>query len=234
MNNYIGIDISINSSAVFIISNKGETILSFTSKKDNNIYIKELNRCGVKITTQNKQKSDNYSDNEILKLRNYIELSETIINEIIYSIDINEKTYCQIEGYSFSKNTSSILDIVSLSTLIRRNLYKCISNIQISIISPNSLKLETCKLVYKPIDIGKKKSKLKYVNNQGISGGSFKKPQMFRAMIEGEIQSPIFKMLNDYKHLMERDKIPNPIEDIIDSIFACKILKKVIETHDNR
>jgi hypothetical protein len=229
MNNYIGIDISINSSAIFIVSNKGETILSFTNKKDNNIYIKELDRCGVKISTQNRQKSEDYSENEILKLESYIELSENIIDGILNYIDIDEKTYCQIEGYSFSKNTSSILDIVSLSSLIRRNLYKEIKNIDITIISPSSLKLETCKLVYKPVDIGKKKPKLKYVNNEGISGGSFKKPQMFRAMIEGDIKSPISKMLNEYRHLMERDKIPNPIEDIIDSIFACIIKKSEIE-----
>jgi len=229
MNNYIGIDISINSTAIFIISNKGETILSFTNKKDNNIYIKELDRCGVKISTQNRQKSEDYSENEILKLKSYIELSENIISEILNYIDIDEKTYCQIEGYSFSKNTSSILDIVSLSTLIRRSLYIEVKSIDITIISPSSLKLETCKLVYKPLDIGKKKPKLKYVNNEGISGGSFKKPQMFRAMVEGNIKSPISKMLNEYKHLMERDKIPNPIEDIIDSIFACIIKKTEIE-----
>lgn len=229
MNNYIGIDISINSTAIFIISNKGETILSFTNKKDNNIYIKELDNCGVKIFPNNILKSDDYSENEIFKLESYIKLSENIIYQILNYIDINEKTYCQIEGYSFSKNTSSILDIVSLSTLIRRNLYKEIKNIDIAIISPSSLKLEVCKLVYKPIDIGKKKPKLKYVNNEGISGGSFKKPQMFRAMIEGNVKSPISKMLNDYKSLMDRDKIPNPIEDIIDSIFACIIRKKVVE-----
>jgi hypothetical protein len=229
MNNYIGIDISINSTAIFIISNKGENILSFTNKKDNNIYIRELDACGVKIFSNNREKSDKYSENEILKLESHINLSENIIVEILNYIDKKEKTYCQIEGYSFSKNTSSILDIVSLSTLVRRNLYKEIKNIDITIISPTSLKLEACKLVYKPVDIGKKKSKLKYVNNEGISGGSFKKPQMFRAMIEGNIMTPISKMLNDYKHLMDREKIPNPIEDIIDSIFACLIRKKTVE-----
>ena len=102
-------------------------------------------------------------------------------------------------------------------------MIKKIDNIDISIISPSTLKLETCKLVYKPINIGIKKPKYKYVNNQGISGGSFKKPQMFRAIIDGQIKSPIYEMILTYSDLMDRDKIPNPIEDIIDSIFACKI-----------
>lgn len=226
--NYIGIDISINSTAIYIESNKGKFILSFTNKKDNNIYIKELDKCGVEFYFLNNKKSNDYSENEILKLIHYDDLSEAILVGIIKNIDISEKTYCQIEGYSFSKKTSSILDIVSLSTIVRYKLIKFIDNIDISIISPNSLKLEVCKLVYTPINIGKRSIKLKYVNNQGISGGSFKKPEMFRAMIDGKIDTPIYNMILAYKDLMDRDKIPNPIEDIIDSIFACIIRKNFI------
>jgi hypothetical protein len=46
---------------------------------------------------------------------------------------------------------------------------------------------------------------------------------MYRALIEGNIETPIYEMLIGYKELMDRDKIPNPIEDIIDATFACKI-----------
>ena len=232
--NFIGLDISLNSTAVYIESNKGSSILSFTNKKDNNIYIKELDKYGVKFFYNTRQVSENYSENEILKLRHYNLISNLLLSEVSKKIDINEKTYCQIEGYSFSKNTSSILDIVSLSTLIRSNLISEINNIDMSIVSPSTLKLESCKLVYDPIDIGKKKPKLIFKNNQGISGGSFKKPQMYRAMIEGEIQSPIYDMLVSYKDLMDREKIPNPIEDIIDSIFCCKIKINEISGKQNK
>ena len=68
-----------------------------------------------------------------------------------------------------------------------------------------------------------------FINNQGISGGSFKKPQMYRAIIEGNIDTPIYDMMVTYKDLMDREKIPNPIEDIIDATFACKIKIKEIE-----
>lgn len=229
MDNYIGIDISLNSTAIYIESDKGISILSFTNKKDNNMYIKELNRYGVIFFHYNREKSEDYSTNEILKLRHYNKISDTIIDEIISRVSLSKKTCCQIEGYSFSKNTSSILDIVSLSTLIRSKLITNISDIDITIISPSSLKLEACKMVYEPINIGKKKPKYQYRNNQGISGGSFKKPQMYRAMIEGKIQSPILDMLVSNSDLMDRDKIPNPIEDIIDSIFCCKIKIKEIK-----
>jgi hypothetical protein len=232
MENFIGIDISINSTAIYIESEKGISIISVTNKKDNNIWIKELIEYGVKFFHMNRESSSNYSKNEISKLNYYNDISDKIISEIIKSINLNKRTYCQIEGYSFSKNTSSILDIVGLSTIIRSDLIRKINNIEISIISPSSLKLETCKLVYKPIDIGIKKSKFKYVNDQGISGGSFKKPQMFKAIIDGKIDTPIFEMLNTHRDLMERDKIPNPIEDIVDATFACKL--KIKEINDIR
>lgn len=229
MFNYIGLDISLNSTAVYINSNKGEKILSFTNKKDNNIYIKSLDECGVKFFHNNRDDSSkDYSENEISKLKHYTKISDIFINEVSRYIDNTEKTYCQIEGYSFSKNTSSILDIVGLSTLIRKNLLN-INDIEITIISPKSLKLESCKICYEPINVGKKKPKYEFRNNQGISGGSFKKPQMFRAMLDGNINSPISSFLFTHRDLMEREKIPNPIEDIIDSIFCAKIKIKEIE-----
>ena len=67
--NYIGIDISLNSTAIFIETNNNKYILSFTNKKDNNIYIKELARCGVKFFHISKDSSDDYSKNEIIKFR---------------------------------------------------------------------------------------------------------------------------------------------------------------------
>lgn len=228
MSNYIGIDISLNSTAVFIRNNSGDFILSFTDKKDNNIYIKELSSCGVKFFKQERPKDADYSKNEILKLKSFISTSNQIVEEIIKHLDLSEKTYCNIEGYSFSKNTQSILDIVSLSTLVRHGLITKIKNIEIEITSPSTLKLETCKLVYPPIDLGIKKPKLKWVNSEGIPGGSFKKPQMFKAMLDGNIETPILKFLKDYSFLAQRDKIPNPIEDIIDAIFAGIILRNKI------
>jgi hypothetical protein len=222
MNNYIGIDISINSTAVYIESNNGYKILSINNKKDNNIYIKELNRHGVEFIHTDRKKSTDYSDNEVIKLKHYDNVATMLLNKCLENIDVNEKTYCQIEGYSFSKNTSSILDIVSLSTLIRTYLLKNIKDINISIISPSSLKLEACKLSYEPINIGIKKPKLIYTNKEGIAGGSFKKPHMYKALLDSNIDFPLRDFLFEYRHLCDRDKIPNPIEDIVDAIFACK------------
>lgn len=225
--NYIGIDISINSTAVYIESGLGQFIISVTNKKSNNKWIKDLSTYGVKFIHHDRQVSDIYSDNEILKIRQYMTLSEIIVSEIIDKIVPVEQTYCNIEGYSFSKNTKSILDIVSYSTLIRAELIRKIPSAMISVVSPMSLKLETCKLVYPPVDIGKKKPKLEWKNNEGIPGGLFKKPEMFKAILDGRIDCPILPFLDANKDLLLRDKIPNPVEDIIDAILASKTIKKV-------
>jgi hypothetical protein len=229
MNNYIGIDISINSTAIYLESDKGNRILSLNNKKDNNIYIKELDRHGVQFIHLNPEKSKIYSDNEILKLKHFDKIATLVLEFCLKNINTSENTFCQIEGYSFSKNTSSILDIVSLSTLIRSYLLKSIKKINISIISPSSLKLEACKISYEPIDIGIKKPKYIYVNDEGVSGGSFKKPEMYKALIDSNVDIYIRDFLLEYKHLTERNKIPNPIEDIVDAIFACKTKIKEIE-----
>jgi len=231
--NYIGLDISLNSTAVYIETDHKMKILSFTNKKCSNKYIKDLEECGVEFYFLYKEKDDNYSNNEIIKIKHYDLLSDEIVKSIKKYIDEDKKTYCFCEGYSFSKNTSSILDIVSLSTMIKIKILNNIKNIDLSIIAPTSLKLETCKMVYEPVNIGKKKEILEYRNNDGLKGGSFKKHEMFKSMIDGDIDSPITSFLNNNKNILDMKKIPNPIEDIIDSILACKIKKKLIK-NDNR
>jgi len=228
--NYIGLDISLNSTAVYIENDNCDMkILSFTNKKNNNKYIKDLEKCGVDFYFLYKEKDNDYSDNEIIKIKHYDLLSEEIVNSIKKHIDEDEKTYCFCEGYSFSKNTSSILDIVSLSTMIKIKMINNIKNMELSIIAPTSLKLETCKLVYKPLDVGKKKEILEYRNNDGLKGGSFKKHEMYKSMLDGNIESPITNFLTENKNILDMKKIPNPIEDIIDSIFACKIKKNIVK-----
>ena len=162
--NTIGIDISLNSTAATLSDGEKTYILSFNNKKDNNKWITELVSAGVDITQIYRKTSDDYSKNEIVKLTDFIRISEQIVSKIISYLNPSLDTFCVIEGYSFSRNTSSILDIVSLSTLIKTSLLSKINNITIEILSPLTLKLEACKMVYPPSVIGTRKKKLKWVN----------------------------------------------------------------------
>lgn len=229
--NIIGIDPSLISTAVVIGNDKEFKIFNYC--KEDNISTKTglkkwYKSCEQYVTYKNitYDNYDNYSNGEIIKLHDYNKITDNIIIDILDNINPNEKTKIGIEGYSFASNFGDIIDLVTFSTLLRSKIIDKITK-DLTIISPSSLKLESCKLTYKPINIGKKKEKLKYVNDEGMSGGSFTKREMFLSIVEND-------NLNDYwsnylksvkEEIFSNKSIPKPHEDINDSILLFNILK---------
>lgn len=171
------------------------------------------------------RKYNNYSDGEIVKLKDYDKITTQIIKDIEDNIDSSKPTKIGIEGYSYSSDAGSIIDLVTFSTLLRKKLFDYISQ-DIIVFSPASLKLESCKLTYKPINEGKKKEKWVYRNNMGISGGSFNKHQMFLAIIENDkLNDGWTNLCRSLKSdIMEAKKVPKPFEDINDAILLYNII----------
>jgi hypothetical protein len=168
-----------------------------------------------------------YSEGELVKLKDYDKISDTIISDILENIDTNKPTKIGIEGYSFSSAAGDIIDLVTFSTILRKKLFDKISE-DIFVLSPSTLKLESCKLTYTPINIGIKKEKWIYKNKIGISGGSFTKSDMFLAIVENDC-------LDDYwaKHckfiktdILEPKQIQKPYEDVNDAYLIYMVLKK--------
>jgi len=172
-----------------------------------------------------------YSDGEIIKLNDYDKITDDIINTILDNINPSEPTKIGIEGYSFSSTAGDIIDLVTFSTLLRKKLYDRVSE-DITVLSPSTLKLESCKLTYKPIEkkIGGKNPRIDYIykNDWGISGGSFKKPDMFRSIIDNND-------LDDYwathckqskGDLLSVKIFPKPYEDCNDAYLIYKVLEK--------
>jgi hypothetical protein len=168
-----------------------------------------------------------YSEGELVKLKDYDKISDTIISDILENIDPNKPTKIGIEGYSFSSAAGDIIDLVTFSTILRKKLFDKISE-DIFVLSPSTLKLESCKLTYAPINIGIKKEKWIYKNNIGISGGSFTKSDMFLAIVENDC-------LDDYwaKHckftktdILEPKQIQKPYEDVNDAYLIYMVIKK--------
>lgn len=168
-----------------------------------------------------------YSEGELVKLKDYDKISDTIITDILENIDPNKPTKIGIEGYSFSSAAGDIIDLVTFSTILRKKLFDKISE-DIFVLSPSTLKLESCKLTYVPINIGIKKEKWIYKNNVGISGGSFTKTDMFLAIVDNDC-------LDDYwaKHckftktdILEPKQIQKPYEDVNDAYLIYMVLKK--------
>ena len=174
---------------------------------------------------------EDYSEGELTKLKDYDKITDDIIKDILDNIDPLQPTKIGIEGYNFGAQVGDLIDLVTFSTLLRKKLYVHVSK-DILVLSPSTLKLESCKLTYPPIikEIGGKKPRQEFIyrNKIGISGGKFQKPDMYLAIIENE-------NLNDdwYKHclsvkgdLTSISTIPKPYEDCNDAYLLYQILKK--------
>jgi hypothetical protein len=218
--NLIGIDPSLISTALCV----NGKLFNYCRESDihNKSSMKRWFREGEPFITYRNivhRKFTEYSEGELIKLNDYDKISDDIITDIKNNINTDLETYIAIEGYSYSSLPTSIIDLVTFSTILRKKLLEITKNI--TILSPSTLKKEACMISYKPVDIGKKKEKLEWRNNQGILGGSFKKPQMFLAFVENtNIITEFHKHCNSIKdEILSNTDVPKPYNDIIDSVM---------------
>jgi hypothetical protein len=88
--------------------------------------------------------------------------------------------------------------------------------------------LESCKLTYPPIEKGVKVKKLEYRNFNGVSGGSFKKPEMFMCLVDNtNLKDEWVELLRSHQDTITSvNSIPKPIEDMNDAKLLYEILLK--------
>ncbi len=170
---------------------------------------------------------ESYSEGELVKLKDYDKITDQIISDIESNIDRTKPTKIGIEGYSYSSDAGAIIDLVTFSTLLRKKLWDHISK-DITVFSPSTLKLESCKLTYPPINEGKKKDKWVYKNAYGISGGNLTKHGMFMCIVDNnELRDDWSNLCRTMKDdIMGASKVPKPFEDANDSWLLYQILKK--------
>jgi len=238
--NIVGIDISINSTGISIYKNNEITLFNFTTMKKNYCWIKKtLEHIDFEFINYSYSDVENYSEREIIKLREYDKVSDVIFNKIYQNIDKTQKTYVAIEGYNFGFNqqSNSIIDIVTLSTLIRKKLLDGIPNLeQIFIWSPKTIKSKLCEKIYGTTTIEKiNKKGIKKITttiNQspdGVTGGNFSKHDIMKAIIDLNIDTKLTKFLEKYKdELLKMKNIPCPFSDVLDSISILILLKDLI------
>jgi hypothetical protein len=89
------------------------------------------------------------------------------------------------------------------------------------VLSPTTVKLESCKLTYPPTEKGKKVIKLEYRNKEGVAGGKFKKHEMYKALTENSnLQLPWVEFLREQQDdILPLKKIPTPLDDINDAML---------------
>jgi hypothetical protein len=229
--NKIGLDISPTSTAMTIQSKNITKIFSYSTTSPENKWVKEIDKIIIFRHLNYHEEVDTYSEREINKLRDFDDISDLILNDILQIIDPNQDTIANIEGYSFNnKNTNSLIDIVGFSTLIRQKILAYVPNSSLNIFSPNTVKLQTCIRTYGylPAPIGKKGQTLKdpkiSMSPYGVKGGDFEKSDMLKAMLDADLQSPIFDYVKLNKEiLLGMKKIPKPFDDVIDSIHIMNL-----------
>ena len=240
--NIVGIDISINSTGLSIFRNDEIILLNFSAMKRNYIWIKKtLEHIDFEFINYSYSDILEYSEKEIIKLREFDKVTDVIFNKIYGNIDKNEKTYIAIEGYNFNSfGGNSIIDIVCFSTLLRIKLLNIPNLEKIIIWSPKSIKSEMAKIVYGETIIEKTKKGVKKItkitnkNTDGVTGGNFSKHDILKAIIDLNVDTKLTKFLNENKNeLLKMKNIPKPFDDVLDSLTIMLILKRFSkETHD--
>lgn len=217
MKKFIGIDLSLNSTAISIICGNSIKIISIF-KTENNIdrifekkdHFSLIKKCSdVDIILENKKDSTKkeYHINEREKILSFMRLNELIMESI--KDDINDETYIGMEGISFGSTGNSLIDISMATGIVRKSLVEKISNDvdRFFIFSPSSIK--------------------KFAGK-----GNFKKIEMFDAILkESEIDSEFIKTIRSNREVCVTPKgvVKKPIEDMVDSIWICKFLKHQVE-----
>jgi len=234
--NFIGLDISKNSTAMSIETTSGDNFLfNYSVKNSNYIWIKRTNEF-INYNHYKYTKYDNYSESEIEKTNQFIKISNQIISDIKKSIDNNDNpVYIMIEGYSYGSNVGPLIDLVGVGSIIRGKLIENISKIKlIEIIAPLALKTQTAEYVYgyEMIETGKRVIKLTKVintNDNGVKGKDFTKHDMFNAILDAKLNIPILEFYTNYKdEILKMKTLPKPFDDINDAIFCKEIIKNNI------
>lgn len=233
--NIVAIDPSLISTALVVSS--GETFKIYNYCRESKVFGKKGITKWFKSAEQyvtykfiDYREFEDYSEGELTKLKDYDKITDQILEDILSNINPNLETKIGIEGYNFGAQVGDLIDLVTFSTLLRKKLFDQVSE-DIWVMSPSTLKLETCKFSYEPIrkETGIKKKKIveEYRNKLGIPGGKFQKPDIFRAIVENEnIDDFWSKHCKSVKEeVLTVSTTPKPYEDVDDAYLIYQIIK---------
>jgi len=230
---FIGLDVSKISTALCIEKNGITKLYSYSTQKDNNIWVKETTSF---ITYRHIKYSyldePDYSKSEILKLQNFDDVTDLIINDIYDNVGILDSIRIGIEGFSYNSK-GPIFDLIEFTTLLKHKLLHKLNKYgDIQIFAPITLKTEACKMAYNP-RIEKKgvrviKEIIHIENEEGKCAKDFDKWDMLYALLKSNIELELKEwVFNNKDNITKIKKVPKPIDDEIDAIFLKEIVKRI-------
>ncbi len=189
----------------------------------------------VTIRTYPEIVKGSYSETEVNKLLRYMQIANDIVTDVMANLDQQSQDgFVGIEGYSYSSAAGPLIDLVTLSTLIRLNIFFSFGVlVEHRVFQPTEVKAFAAKLTYPAIPKNKAGTKVEYRNNEGIAGGSFKKPEIYKALLENPalVGDPWVEYLRDNAdEALSLKNVPKPIEDVNDA----KILYEIIKNNVHR
>lgn len=215
---FIGIDFSLSSPAISIITPENKLFLISLLKVDSNIEkaysspvfkeLKLINELTFVLHPKDKISKENYSVQEREKLLNsikYVDLLTGYLKEKIKDIKYDE-IYISMEGISFGSSGNTLIDISMATSILRMELIKICKPENFYVFSPSTIK--------------------KYAGK-----GNYKKLEMYEAIVNLDDNSSFIEILKNRKDLFITPKgvVKKPAEDLIDAIWVSKLLKNNIE-----
>lgn len=232
--NYVAIDPSLSCTAVVVNDKKFVYTTATVARTKKGAFKRWFDECDSHNVTirvwDDLPDFDNNSDTELAKLTRYDEISSHIVADILNNLHRLDGVVVAIEGYSHASKAGPLIDLVTISTLLRIKLNKTIpakiaGTFKMMVLQPTEVKQRAAKLAYPAITKGKK---VEYRNNDGVAGGSFKKPEIYKALLDNTnlANDEWVKFLHDHSdEIFSSKMIPKPIEDINDAKTLYEIIK---------
>ena len=230
MINIVTIDPSLTSTAMTVngkpFSIASENIALTKTAKLSKWFELSSEHCEIITVNTEYSGETKYSKLEVNKLQTFQKIANIVRKTIDNHVNPEYNTVCLIEGYSYSSMAGPLIDLVTLGSLIRERLFSR-NNTELVVLSPSTVKKLSARLTYQPIAKGKK---VEYRNNEGIAGGSFKKHEIYKVLIENaSLETDWIRFLRSNQDLLRQKSIPKPIEDINDAVVMYHICQKEFE-----
>lgn len=198
---YIGIDFSMNSTALTVVQDNSTYFYNFTKDLPKN-KTEELKKYNIGVIKLEHQTSLEFSENENIKLEYAIRLSD----EILKVVESFESSFVAIENFAYSMVGRSTLDISGFQYILRYKLR-------------NSEKVKNI-FYFQPSEI--KKFALK---------GNSNKNQLILQYLKNSYVNDLTNLLTSENNLFkkkDKEEFSKPIDDLVDSFFIVNYLKSKI------
>ena len=203
----VGIDFSIQYPGICICKDFKEfKWLGFINTKISKKYRKQLDDLNYKsiklfYTQSTRQREEEYHLMDRVKIINYLELIDLIVNTLKEELDLNDQIICCLEGLSFGSKGNALIDLSQATGMLK---YKVINDIlngdasRFFVFSPTELK--------------------KTIHNKGnASKYEILTNFMKNPILKSIITSDLYTLFRKEEWTFKNDKIASPFVDMVDA-----------------